>query len=95
MTRYLYSHPDGAGLGEAHADQADDALHERPIFPGQEPAAGQNMAALDLPSGTVVEVDAEADDPAVIVLWADQFGTARRSAIDPEFFDAHFTEVDS
>jgi hypothetical protein len=95
MARYLYSHPDGAGFGEAHARQADDALAERPIFPGQEATAGQNMATLDLPSGTVVDLDEDADTDQFIVTWADQFGTARRTAIDPKFFAAHFTEVDT
>jgi hypothetical protein len=106
VTRYLYHHPDGAGLGEATAG-ADD-LAERPIFPGQEATAGQNMAALDMPSGTVVELDID-DDPdspgfggphrdddadLEIVNWTDQFGIARRTSVDPKFFRAHFSEVD-
>jgi hypothetical protein len=78
-TRYTYAHPAGKGLGQHHAEAA-----------GREHPA--EMRDLDMPSGTGVEhADTDEDTGALIVAWTDRGGVARRSAVDPGFFTAHFT----
>lgn len=77
---HTFNHPEGKGLGEHHAAEAGREL----------PA---EMRDLDMPSGTHVEI-AGTDEAtgAVIVAWTDRGGVLRHTAIQPEFFAAHFTE---
>lgn len=80
MSRYLYSHPDGHGVGRHHA--------------GRELSA--EMRDLDLSHGTEVErVATDEDTAALILAWKDRTGVARNSAVSPEFFAAHFTALDA
>jgi hypothetical protein len=61
------------------------------------------MADLDMPNGTEVTlaINGDPDMPdeplehngQVVVEWTDRYGTERRTAFDPAFFNEHFTEV--
>jgi len=67
------------GLGQHHAEASSREL----------PA---EMRDLDLPPGTEVEHAATDEDTgALIVAWEDRSGITRNTAVDPEFFDSHFT----
>lgn len=80
-TRYTFSHPEGKGFGQHHAD-----AHQREL-----PA---EMRDLDLPHGTQVEhVGTDEDTGAVIVAWKDKTGVGRNTAVQPEFFTANFTQA--
>lgn len=46
MTRYRYSHPEQAGLGEHHVNQGDPSLHERPAQPPEAAAALRGALAM-------------------------------------------------
>jgi len=104
VSKFVFEGP--AGYGAHHADDADDPLHERGIYPGVDAAPGQSMADLDLEPGTVVELDTD-DDPdsetfgavhrdddadAELIIWTDKFGTARRTAVPAAYFAEHFRE---
>lgn len=74
---HVYSHD--RGYGQQAAERA-----------GREHSA--EMRDLDLAPGTPVEVTGTHEvNGHVIVAWTDQSGTARNTAIDPDFFDQHFT----
>lgn len=77
-TTHAYTHPDGKGLGQHHAEAA-----------GREHPA--EMRDLDMPHGTQVEhLATDEDTGALIVAWTDSGGTARTTAVQPDFFAAHF-----
>lgn len=78
MSRYTFSHPEGKGFGQHHAEAAGRA----------HPA---EMRDLDMPSGTQVEhEDTDEDSGSLIVAWSDASGHPRRTSVDPEFFAGHF-----
>jgi hypothetical protein len=82
VSRYAYSHPEGKGVGEHHAD-----AHGREL-----PA---EMRDLDMAHGTEAEhVATDQDTGALILAWKDRTGVARNSAVSPEFFAAHFTPAE-
>lgn len=75
---HVYSHPEGKGIGEHHAEASGRDL----------PA---EMRDLDMPDGTEVEhVATDEDTGALIVAWADRSGIVRHTAIQPGFFDGNF-----
>jgi hypothetical protein len=81
VTSYTYSHPEGRGFGEHHANASQREL----------PA---EMRDLDMPSGTEVEHVATDEERGLeVVAWTDLSGDARRTSVDPEFFAAHFQPV--
>jgi hypothetical protein len=103
MAGKTYRYTGKAGLGETHADPDSVPLAHRDA--GDGPAS--SMAELDMPPGTVVELDLD-DDPESdsfgathrddehnleIVNWKDGFGVARRTSIEPGFFAENFEEV--
>jgi hypothetical protein len=52
------------------------------------------MADLDMSPGTRVELlEHDHDRDLHRVQWVDKHGTERITSVEPEFFDAHFTEV--
>ncbi len=80
MSSYTYSHPEGKGLGQHHAEAASREL----------PA---EMRDLDMPSGTAVEhVATDEATGAVIVSWTDKGGVLRHSSVAPGFFAVHFKQ---
>lgn len=83
MTRYAYSHPEGKGLGQHHAESAGREL----------PA---EMRDLDMPHGAQVEhAGTDEDTGAVIVAWTDKTGIVRHTAVHPDFLAAHFTALET
>lgn len=76
-----HSYAHDVGFGRHHAD-----------LEGREHPA--EMRDLDMAPGTGVEV-AGTDEASGyrIVAWKDQSGTARHTAVEPSFFDAHFTPL--
>jgi hypothetical protein len=78
---HRYSHPEGKGFGQHHAEAGQREL----------PA---EMRDLDMPPGTEVEHIATDDDRnLVVVAWTDRAGDARRTSVDPDFFVSHFEEL--
>lgn len=58
-------------------------------------ALDEDMALLDMPPGTEVQVIAYDDDSGwPLVQWADRSGNARITTIDPEVFDSDFVKVE-
>jgi hypothetical protein len=56
-------------------------------------ALAADMAKLDMPSGTDVKVVLIDDAGWPVVEWIDGAGFGRRTAINPETFDAFFAKV--
>jgi hypothetical protein len=79
LTSYTYSHPEGKGFGQHHAEAAGREL----------PA---EMRDLDMASGTIAEqVGTDEDTGAVILAWTDSSGITRHTAVQPDFLAANFT----
>jgi hypothetical protein len=73
--KFIYSHPSGAGFGEAARG---------------EPLTAE-MTELDLKDGqevTFMDYDADSDWP--MIEWVDGVGIDRITTVDPAVFDANF-----
>ena len=78
---HRYSHPEGKGFGQHHAEADHREL----------PA---EMRDLDMADGTEVEhAGTDEDRNLVIVAWTDKAGDARRTSIGPDFFVTYFEEI--
>lgn len=76
--KFVYSHPTGAGFGEAARG---------------EPLTAE-MTELDLKDGQEVQFmgnDADSDWP--IIQWVDGVGINRITTIDPVMYESNFTPV--
>lgn len=80
--KYVYSHPSGAGFGEAV--RADAGYGE----------ISAEMSELDLKDGTEVTfLDYDADSEWPMIEWIDAVGINRITTIDPVAFDSNFNPV--
>lgn len=82
VSRYLFSHPEGIGVGEHHAAEAGRDI----------PA---EMRDLDMASGTEADHVATDDQTGALILaWTDRTGVHRNTAVTPAFLATHFTPLE-